>query len=280
VRIEIAVESQLDIGPLYLVNHLAAAWRETGHAVRVRPVPEPPGGPDIALLHVDRSVIPESIVERLGYACPVVNGAVLDITKRRVSRQLVARDHAYDGQVIVKTNNNYFGLPERWRAPQPGGIRGLLSRAVSRVFQSRDRPFVGKEYPIYPHPGAVPRWIWRSRRYVVERFTPEREGEHFVLRNWLFLGDREVGITSWSREPIVKASNIERHELETGVPDELRAMRRALAFDYGKFDWVLVDGRAVLLDANRTPTVQPRTARFQAVVADLARGIGSFLPQA
>ena len=276
MRIEIAIESDLDIAPMYLVNRLAEAWRETGHTVRVRSLSEPSRGPDVALLHVDRSVIPRSVVARLGYECPLVNGDVLDITKRRVSRQLVTRRDGYDDQVIVKTNDNYFGLPERWRTPQPGRVRRLLGRAARRVFPSHDRSFVEKEYPIYPHPGAVPPWVWRSRRHVVERFTPERDGEFFVLRNWLFLGDREVSIICWSRAPIVKATNVERYELEGSVPEELRTLRRELGFDYGKFDWVLANGKPVLLDGNRTPTVQQRTDRLPGVVADLARGIECF----
>jgi hypothetical protein len=37
------------------------------------------------------------------------------------------------------------------------------------------------------------------------------------------------------------------------VPDELRQRRHELGFNYGKFDFVLHQGKANLLDANKTP---------------------------
>jgi hypothetical protein len=37
------------------------------------------------------------------------------------------------------------------------------------------------------------------------------------------------------------------------VPDELRQRRHELGFNYGKFDFVLHQGKAILLDANKTP---------------------------
>ena len=38
------------------------------------------------------------------------------------------------------------------------------------------------------------------------------------------------------------------------LPEELRQMRRDLDFDFGKFDYAIVNGRIVLYNANRTPT--------------------------
>jgi hypothetical protein len=62
------------------------------------------------------------------------------------------------------------------------------------------------------------------------------------------------------------------------VPDELRAMRRALGFDYGKFDFVVNEGKAVLLDANRTPTAGgPLSDSVRAHMSDLAEGVSALL---
>jgi hypothetical protein len=44
------------------------------------------------------------------------------------------------------------------------------------------------------------------------------------------------------------------------VPDDLRETRRRLGFDYGKWDFVLHEGRAVLIDANKTPGRPPNPA--------------------
>jgi hypothetical protein len=276
VKLEIVIESEFDVGPKYLACQIGEAWRERGHELRIRAVEEPPGDPDVAFLHVDRSAIPESFVAQLGYDCPVVNGGALDIRKRRVSRQLVARGDGYDGPVIVKTDENYFGLPDESRTPQPEGVCGLAGRVVRRALRLDRRLGSPKEYEIYPRPAAVPGWIWRSRHYVVERFTPERDGEFYVLRNWLFLGDCEVGVICWSRAPIVKSTNIERYEFTDEVPDEIRARRRELGFDFGKFDWVMVDGQPILLDANKTPTVRMRTGRPAPSALKLAPGIEKF----
>ena len=52
-----------------------------------------------------------------------------------------------------------------------------------------------------------------------------------------------------------------------------------LAFDYGKFDYVLHDGRVVLLDINKTPG-ESRVIRpaVMARLRHLASGISFFLP--
>jgi hypothetical protein len=55
-------------------------------------------------------------------------------------------------------------------------------------------------------------------------------------------------------------------------------MRRDLGFDFGKFDYAMVDGRPVLFDANRTPTFGDTAREVYAPIAQsLARGIASFI---
>jgi hypothetical protein len=51
-----------------------------------------------------------------------------------------------------------------------------------------------------------------------------------------------------------------------------------LKFDYGKFDYTMVEGRPVLFDANRTPTFGdfPKE-RYMPLAQSLARGIDSWL---
>lgn len=56
------------------------------------------------------------------------------------------------------------------------------------------------------------------------------------------------------------------------VPDTIKQRRNELAFDCGKFDFVIHEGKAVLLDANKTPgpipLSDPHAARSIAVLAD------------
>jgi hypothetical protein len=61
------------------------------------------------------------------------------------------------------------------------------------------------------------------------------------------------------------------------VPEALRAERARLGFDYGKFDFVVVDGEAVLLDANRTPSAPPPSAAMDRSNAHLAGGLDAWL---
>jgi hypothetical protein len=62
------------------------------------------------------------------------------------------------------------------------------------------------------------------------------------------------------------------------VPDELREMRKSLGFDFGKFDYAIVDGRVVLYDANRTPAVGNFSReQFMPRIRLLAEGLNAFL---
>jgi hypothetical protein len=62
--------------------------------------------------------------------------------------------------------------------------------------------------------------------------------------------------------------------------DRIVAERTRLGLDYGKLDYVLHAGEAVLLDVNPTPTfgrVYPPELR-RAIAAELAGGIARWLP--
>lgn len=61
------------------------------------------------------------------------------------------------------------------------------------------------------------------------------------------------------------------------VPEELRAERHRLGFDYGKFDFVVRDGVAILLDANKTPWMPGAAPGFAAAIPNLAGGIDAWL---
>ncbi|HET6639867.1 MAG TPA: hypothetical protein VFH82_13915 [Gemmatimonadota bacterium] len=62
------------------------------------------------------------------------------------------------------------------------------------------------------------------------------------------------------------------------VPDEIRAIRAGLGFDYGKFDYGIVDEEVVLYDVNPTPGASPDARLHVETVRELAPGIFDFLP--
>lgn len=279
MRIELLVESPIDLAHIYLLNRVAGVWRERGHDVGVRRLDEAPGEADLSILHVDRSRIPASMVEpHLRSGHPVLNAGALDITKRRVSRMLLGPDDDWDGPVIVKTDLNYWGQPERRRDGPPPLPRRALQRLQRALPWRLGRRLPVESYPVLEGMRDVPGWLWRSEEYVVERFVPERDGDLYVMRYWVFLGEREFVFTKWSRGYIVKRSDEVRSDLSGEVPVELRQRREELGFDFGKFDWVQVDGQPVVFDANKTPALQPLTQRHPELLQELARSVDDLRP--
>jgi hypothetical protein len=93
----------------------------------------------------------------------------------------------------------------------------------------------------------------------------------------VFLGDKHTHSLSLSKHPIVKGSRVIHREALGDVPEELQRMREELKFDFGKFDYVLAEGRVVLYDANRTPSLDAfRRDEYMPRVRLLAEGIKSF----
>jgi hypothetical protein len=134
-------------------------------------------------------------------------------------------------------------------------------------------------YRVYDHPRLVPRPVWYNPRLVVEKFLPEREGELYCLRQYVFLGESEFNTRCVGPEPIVKAHNVLRREVLGETPAAVRDYRRRLGFDYGKFDYVLRGDRAVIFDVNHTPTYDPGSKAGSAgpLIQQLADGIAPYL---
>jgi hypothetical protein len=254
----------------FLVGELSRHWTLAGHEVIVHAGPARAPAADVGILHVDATVVPREYVDALAGCAVVVNGATLDISKRAYSANLVGPFDAYDGPVIVKTNANSGGIPE---ALHDARARRLGQPALARP----PRHLLGP-YPIFDAFAAVPLELRGDPELVVEKFLPERDPRGYATRHYLFFGDRERCSRMVGPGPVVKAGGaIERTIVE--VPDEIRAWRRKLGFDYGKFDFVVRDGKPILIDANRTPTL-PRGELTEAVregLDVLAQGLSVFL---
>jgi hypothetical protein len=228
---------------------LADLWREAGHTVDIAYGASQLPEADLAILHVDLSVVPPKYREAVKAFPRVVNGRVFDIRKRRVSRNLLARGDSWAGHVIVKSDLNCAGWPE-WRAREHAIYRGY-------------------EVPELPHPvdpviyaaiDQVPESVWSNPFLVVERFVAEREGENFAIRHWIFFGDRDRCKRCLSPDPIIKGANITGVE-DSEVPDSIRAARKRLGLDFGKMDFIVRNDRAMLFDANKTPGPVPGSAK-------------------
>ncbi len=253
-----------------LVHLLMSRWEDMGLKVHLVTDPDKAVLADVALLHVSLSVVPPDY-RRLAAEYPrTLNGSAVDIRKRRYSRLLVEPGSSYRGAVIVKSDRNAGGWREHrvspwWRKKSEAALPWRMRRFV--------RP---EDYAVFPRAQLVPRGVWSNPNLVVERFAAEREGERYLCRHWLFLGSREVTRRTSSPHPVVKFRGVMEPTSET-IPRELRSIREEMGFDYGKFDYGIVDGEVVLYDVNRTPGAAPDARLHADTVEALAPGIRDFL---
>lgn len=260
----------------YFLREIAKIWRENGVRVSVLNSLGPRVDADLAILHVDLTVVPDDYLAFVRQYPVVINGSVTDISKRLISNNLVCRGDGYQGQVIVKTDRNFRGVGEAMLAKNGPLLRRYAHSLRDKLPWSCRSKLSG--YPIFKSVSQVPRAVWHNPDLVVEQFLPECHDGFYCLRTWVFLGDKETNSVSYSDQPIVKSNNVLRRETVAEVPDELRQIRRDLGFDFGKFDYVLVNGRTVLYDANRTPTLGNfPNEQFLPGIRLLAEGIRAYL---
>jgi hypothetical protein len=236
----------------YAITFLADYWRVDGHDVRFvfgvkKFIPA-----DLALLHVDLSVLPEEYLEFAERYPIVLNGAAKDIRKSTFSRNLVNADDPYNGPVIVKSDLNYAGLPER--AIYSSRLANLPERARKLLFGRRNTMLsfeTPTDYQIYDHLNDVPRAYFKYNELVVEKFLPEKENDLYFVHNYEFLGDRATCTRLAARHRIVNDRTLISCSDVTPHP-EITALRKEMKFDYGKFDYVIHGAKAILLDTNKT----------------------------
>ncbi len=250
---------RLDLGTHFFMDVILECFRGRGHTITIiTPRTPVPAELDAGLLHVAATVVPAKILARLPPGLPVLNQRVHDISKRRVSRMLLNQGDVVSGPVIVKSDANYAGLNDFARL---GRLRRRWRSVTTLLRHARLRP-AAIPYEIYPAHAEVPQQVWTDRTRVVERFVPERLNGRYCLRKWVFLGDADQQVISVSDHPVIKATNATHSFTQEPPHETLRAERRRLGFDYGKFDYVMFEGRPVLLDANSTPGISARSPQL------------------
>jgi len=239
----------------YLVHHLAGFWKEDGHEVIYlygtrRFVPA-----DIVLVHVNLSVVPDAYLEFASRYPIVLNGRIRDIRKSTFSSNLVRPGDAWEGPVIVKSDLNYAGAPERalqrTRLEQRWRVLRAVRRRVDHL-RGASAPFGESfDYQIFDRAADVPPRFFADRHVIVEKFRPELEDGLYHVRIYMFLGDRWSCTRVGTRKPVVKSEPDARTETVEPSP-EVVAWRQELGLDYGKLDYVVNDGEVVRLDINKT----------------------------
>ncbi len=267
----------------YFIWALREVWREQGIQVEIIKGIRHHVQADLLIPHVDATVLPPAYADFLAKYPRVINRSVRDISKRTISQNILARNDSYDGPVIVKTNLNCGGGPELpltepkifFSREKINFWRGWFNRKQYSSDWSKINCMKSEDYQVFASLKEVPDAVFANPWLVVERFLPEHEKGIYYLRIYKFFGDRAYGARLGSPNPIVKQKNIVHRE-DIPIPDEVIEARSKLGMDYGKLDFVVHDGRVIILDVNRTPGRFGPESRMHAKAHQLAPGIESF----
>lgn len=268
---------------LWSVRNLQTVWEEAGARVsRYADLSRPAPDVDVWFCHLDSSVVPRDYAQFIDSRPVAVNGGLKDIRKTGFSEQLISSaDTDYTGEVIVKSDYNYGGLVDSRLVERRKGWTRLLPVGVRRRLLGLPPDFqANPTYTVYASAKEVPPECFQSPHMVVEKFLPERVGEHYALRMTFLLGSREVSYMITSSEKIVKNRNLIAVEK---VETDARVLRwaREHGVEFGKIDYALRDGEPAIFDINRTPGISGASEENQRILAEaLAPGILDFLPGA
>jgi hypothetical protein len=262
-----------------LIHALSRAWQGCGiqvtcqYGIRERP------DADLLIPQIDLTHTPPEYSDYICSYPNAVNRNVVDISKRGISKHLLYGDEDYRGPVIVKTDNNFGGLPEcsrneLWHLLLSRFLEATLPLAEFAFRQHLAWRKVLRRYLIYNSLAEVPAGVFRNKAFVVERFLPEKEGTRYFMRHYLFLGDQKRSIRIAGPAPILKSSNSVLVDDGVPVPEEVAKLRNRMGLDYGKIDYTIHDDRVVILDVNRTPGAPVTVSR---TVDHLAGGVWSLL---
>lgn len=263
----------------YLLHRLIELWKTHGvQAIVAKGADASPPGAEIAIAHLDMTIIGEEYEHLMANYPVVINGRVRDISKRVFSKQIITLEDSFRGPVIVKTDKNFGGLREL----EDRHFKGDANATIEVQRPWRKVEFL-TSYVAFKDAASVPLGVWRNPNLIVEKFRPEpTEDGEYVLRVWVFFGDRGIYYQCISDEPIIKSHNTKRRiSLNVAdIPPALKEVRESLGFDFGKFDFGIVDGQVVLYDVNRTPG-SPASGKLspesQSNIQNLSEGLNHFI---
>lgn len=252
----------------YFIEIVADYWLRSGHEVVFINGLHSNVSADVALLHVNLSVVPEEYIQYSRQFPIVLNQKVTDIRKRAISQNLLERNTGYGGPVLVKTDLNCAGLPEyrllQWSLPHWKSFRGhcnslyrngrklliklrmLENLPDSSMKKSRYR----ESFRILNNRECVPSHIWSDTDWVIEKYLPETEESLFVIRNAYFLGHKMIGFKHLDSDPVVKEGEQKGEVIE--INRAVIHYRSQIGLDYGKIDYVEYNGEPVILDVTKT----------------------------
>lgn len=254
----------------YAIDYYAVFWKKAGYRVihHIGLAKPPPA--DIAIVHIDLSVIPPEYVDLANRYPKVINGKILDISRRRFSQILLSRTDTYPGIVIVKSNANFGGVPELQASQKiKGKDKPTFDWGTARTLNPM-------QYPVFSDIKSVPTGVWENENLVVEPFIRNREGGLFYVRYYIFFGDKEFSGRIGARDHIAKFRNSVVDE-EIPLPEEVRQWRQDLNIDFGRFDYLESQGQYFLIDVNKTEGGGTMNYNYPKEMEYLASGVDFYL---
>lgn len=267
-----------------LISEFSRFWIDDGHEVIYLFGTKEYIPADLLFVHVDVSVVPDSYIEFSKKYPITVNASVKDIRKSVITKHILHRNSNWSGPVIVKSDRNSAGIPERMRSGLTGRIKRKILRKFSHAFPNSllFNTSSQNNYRIFNHLHDVPRYCFINPKLVVQKFIPEMDDGLFCVRNMTFLGDRSTCVRLKSKAPIVNGETTEVMDHSVESHPDIIQLRHKLGFEYGKFDYVEVNGKAILLDANKTIGFSQNLdddSGFQKTRRYRAEGLYSFFKQ-
>lgn len=267
-----------------MIDELAELWREEGlEVIEIygidRFVPA-----DIVILHVDLSVVPPDYLEFTRQYPVALNTGLTDIRKETISLHLLKPGDPYVGPVIVKSNLNYAGAPERkLKEAELRQSAFWLKRLQHRIFPflKKPPPFQSNlEYQIFDQVEDVPKSLFNNPDVVVEKFFHYQHEDFYCIHNLYIFGDHQTGVRLMGNHPIVNGRTYKRIDFVDPHSEILEQMAN-IPLDYGKIDYVFDEGKVVIIDINKTVgdsrKVFQRTPELARFYKTLAAGIHFYL---
>src|SRR4030042_3108700 len=97
----------------YLIKLLMEEWKGMGFTIEVIQGTKNAVPADVLIPHIDLTLTPNRYSKYFGQYPLVINRDGTDISKSKISPNILREKDHYEGPVIVKTNRNSGGMPEK-----------------------------------------------------------------------------------------------------------------------------------------------------------------------
>ena len=206
---------------------------------------------DLLFLNLGRPVLPEDYRNFAAQYPVTFNADAEDLRKHRYADGLLRAGAAYQGPVIVKADEEYASVAQA--APARAGIFNFWGGARRARPSNVHALGVGENYRIYASLRDVPPEKFTAG-HIVQKFLPETQAGRYVLRQYYFLGNAHFLSILTSGASIIRTSTPQSLE-EWAPSEELLDLRAHLGLDYGRIDFVEVDGKPFVISVSRAPAL-------------------------